>query len=110
MHWILLAYIISTPFAIWIELTTDRGDSFEERLRKKASGGFKSVAWMFDSGFATWHMAWAILAGPFVVAFFVMAIVLVFPVVMIADLVFGVELFKDDAAEPEASKDAPSVG
>ena len=110
MHWVLLAYAVSTPFAIWIELATDRGDCFEERLRKKASGGFKSVAWMFDSGYATWHMAWAILIGPLVVAFFVAAFVLLFPIVVIADLVFGVELFKDEPPTCEPSNEATTFG
>ena len=110
MFWVAVVYAISTPFAIWIEVATDRGDSFDERLRRKASDGLKSVAWMFDSGFATWHMAWAILTGPVVVSFCAIALVLVVPIALIADYGFGVELFKDDKPTPDSSTDTPSVG
>ena len=110
MFWIVLAYVIATPFAIWIELKTEREDCIEERLRRKASDGFKSVAWMFDSGFATWHMLWAILIGPFVVGFCAVAFVLIFPVVVVADLVFGVELMNDEKSETTTTDDMHAIG
>jgi hypothetical protein len=110
MSCIFLAYVIATPFAIWMELKTERDDCIEERLRRKASDGFKSVAWMFDSGFAVWHMFWAILIGPLVVGFLVAAFVFVFPVVLVADLVFGVDLMKDEKQESTNTDDMQAVG
>lgn len=96
MLWVIIAYVVATPIVVWFELTSERGDGFEERLRRKASGGFKSVAWMFDSGFATWNMLWAILAGPITVTLMAIVLIAGVPILVAIDLVSGGKLLKDD--------------
>lgn len=110
MFWVFIAYVVATPFAVWIELATEREDCIEERFRRKASGGFKSVAWMFDSGAATWHMLWAILFGPIVVGFMVVAFVVVFPICAVSKFVFGVELLDDEGSNGDTVDARHSVG
>ena len=105
MNWIIIAYAIATPFAIWIELATERGDCVEERLRLKASKNLKGVAWMFDSGFSAWHMLWAIASGPFVIGFLAVAVVAIVPVAFVAEFVFGVDLLKDGEEASAAPDD-----
>ncbi len=79
LFWAAIAYAVSTPFAIWIHFAIPPTECIEEKLRAKASSNFTRVAWMFDGVFAMYHLCWAIIAGPFVVA--LMAILFAFALV-----------------------------
>lgn len=102
LFWVAVAYAISTPLAIWIHLSTPQDDCLEERLRAKASDSLKSVSWLFNGVFAAYHLCWAIVIGPLVVGFFVIA----FPPVFVYEVFWGEGLPGDQGGDAAKAKNA----
>ena len=104
MTWILLVYAISTPFAIWINRTTE-DTSIERRMTTKASSGFKGAAWMFERAYFMYDHFWIILFGPATVAFVAIFVVAGVPLAYVYEWFCGKELFTDcdgETASPSA--------
>ncbi len=95
MNWIAIVYMISTPFAIWIDRSS-QDDSFTKRLCDKASSGFKSASWMFDGAYSLYNMFWVVLLGPVVVAFMAVMIIVGVPLSFVYEWITGNELFTEE--------------